>query len=57
MTTMICLLLVIIGAHQATAALTQALCSPSNTGLDSADGRDLASFMQGSLTVAECGKS
>ena len=56
MTTLICLLLATIGTHQATAALTQALCSHSNTGLDSADGRDLASFMQGSLTVAERGK-
>ena len=55
MTTMIRLLLVTMGAHQATAALTQALCSHSNTGLDYADGRDLASIMQGSLTVAECG--
>ncbi|KAL8792481.1 MAG: hypothetical protein Q9195_004937 [Heterodermia aff. obscurata] len=40
MTTMIYLLLVAIGAHKATAALTQALCSHSNTGSNTADVTD-----------------
>lgn len=53
MTTTICVLLLLtIGVHHAVAALTQTLCSNYNTGQDSAEGKDLMSAMQGSLTVA-----
>lgn len=53
MTTTICLLLLLaIGVHHATAALTQALCSNYNTGQGSAVGKDLTSIMQESLTGA-----
>ena len=53
MTVMICLLVLIISPHLVTAQLVQALCANYNTGLDFADGKDLATLMQGSLTVAE----
>ena len=53
MMTMICFILLAIGTHKVTAALTQALCSNYNTGSDFADGKDLATFMRGSLTVAK----
>lgn len=53
MTIMLCLILLFIETHEVTAELTQALCSNYNTGSDFADGKDLATFMRGSLTVAK----